>query len=67
MQQMRCDTVAEGVVEAVKDVGVSLPVVVRLEGTNVERGREILNESKLNFIVAEGMADAAQKVVAATS
>lgn len=64
---MRCDTVAEGVVQAVRDVGVSLPVVVRLEGTNVERGREILNESKLNFIVAEGMADAARKVVAAAS
>ncbi len=64
---MRCDTVAEGVVEAVKDVGVSLPVVVRLQGTNVERGRDILNESNLNFIVAEGMADAARKVVAAAS
>jgi succinyl-CoA synthetase beta subunit len=64
---MRCDTVAEGVVQAVRDVGVSLPVVVRLEGTNVERGREILNESNLNFIVAEGMADAARKVVEAAS
>ena len=62
---MRCDTVAEGVVEAVKDVGVDLPVVVRLEGTNVERGKEILNSSSLNFIVADGMGDAAQKVVAA--
>jgi succinyl-CoA synthetase beta subunit len=60
---MRCDTVAEGVVQAVKDVGVELPVVVRLEGTNVENGREILNSSGLNFIVAEGMGDAAQKVV----
>ena len=64
---MRCDTVAEGVVQAVRDVGVSLPVVVRLEGTNVERGREILNESNLNFIVADGMADAARKVVEAAS
>lgn len=62
---MRCDTVAEGVVQAVQDVGVDLPVVVRLEGTNVERGREILNSSNLDFIVAEGMADAAKKVVAA--
>jgi succinyl-CoA synthetase beta subunit len=62
---MRCDTVAEGVVQAVRDVGVSLPVVVRLEGTNVDRGREILSDSGLNFIVAKGMADAAQKVVAA--
>jgi succinyl-CoA synthetase beta subunit len=62
---MRCDTVAEGVVQAVQDVGVELPVVVRLEGTNVERGREILNESSLDCIVAEGMGDAAEKVVAA--
>ncbi len=62
---MRCDTVAEGVVQAVQDVGVELPVVVRLEGTNVDRGREILNSSSLDFIVAEGMGDAARKVVAA--
>jgi succinyl-CoA synthetase beta subunit len=62
---MRCDTVAEGVVQAVEDVGVELPVVVRLEGTNVDRGREILNSSSLDFIVAEGMGDAARKVVAA--
>ncbi len=64
---MRCDTVAEGVVEAVKEVGATFPVVVRLEGTNVERGREILNQASLNFIVAGGMADAAQKVVAAAA
>lgn len=62
---MRCDTVAEGVVQAVQDVGVELPVVVRLEGTNVEQGREILNSSTLDFIVADGMGDAARKVVAA--
>jgi len=62
---MRCDTVAEGVVQAVKDIGVKLPVVVRLEGTNVERGREILQQSSLNFVVADGMADAARKVVEA--
>ena len=59
---MRCDTVAEGVVQAFCDMGVDVPVVVRLEGTNVERGRAILRESQLNFTVAEGMADAAQKV-----
>jgi succinyl-CoA synthetase beta subunit len=64
---MRCDTVAEGVVQAVKDVGATFPVVVRLEGTNVERGREILNQASLNFIVADGMADAARKVVAAAA
>ncbi|UCF38017.1 MAG: ADP-forming succinate--CoA ligase subunit beta [Acidobacteriota bacterium] len=62
---MRCDTVAEGVVKAVQDVGVALPVVVRLEGTNVERGKEILSSSRMNFIVADGMGDAAKKVVAA--
>ncbi len=64
---MRCDIVASGVVEAVKEVGVKVPVVVRLEGTNVEQGKEILRTSGLNFQVAEGMADAAQKVVAAAS
>jgi succinyl-CoA synthetase beta subunit len=62
---MRCDVVAEGVVAAAKAVGVEVPVVVRLEGTNVERGRQILLESGLKFEVADGMADAARKVVAA--
>ncbi len=62
---MRCDIVADGVVQAVKDVGVNVPVVVRLEGTNVEQGRDILQNSGLNFEVAKGMADAAEKVVAA--
>jgi len=64
---MRCDIVANGVVQAVKEVGVQVPVVVRLEGTNVEQGREILQSSGLNFQVASGMADAAQKVCAAAS
>ncbi len=64
---MRCDTVAEGVVLAFREVGVQFPVVVRLEGTNVEQGRQILAEAKLNFQVADGMADAAEKVVAAAS
>jgi succinyl-CoA synthetase beta subunit len=64
---MRCDVVAEGVVSAVKDVGVKIPVVVRLEGTNVEKGREILEASGLNFQVAQGMADAARKVCAAVA
>jgi len=62
---MRCDVVAEGVVAAAREVGVKVPVVVRLEGTNVERGREILKESGLAFLVADGMGDAAKKVVAA--
>ena len=63
---MRCDVVASGVVEAAKAIGIQVPVVVRLEGTNVEQGQEILRKSGLNFIVAEGMKDAAEKVVAAT-
>jgi len=62
---VRCDVVAEGVVQAVKEVGVQVPVVVRLEGTNVEKGREILKESGLDFLVATDMADAARKVVQA--
>jgi succinyl-CoA synthetase beta subunit len=63
---MRCDVVASGVVEAAKAIGVQIPIVVRLEGTNVEQGQEILRNSGLNFIVADGMKDAAEKVVAAT-
>src|SRR5438034_3428341 len=62
---MRCDVVASGVVEAARAIGVKVPVVVRLEGTNVEQGQEILRNSGLNFIVADGMKDAAVKVVAA--
>ncbi len=62
---VRCDVVAEGVVQAVKEVGLKVPVVVRLEGTNVEKGREILKDSGLDFLVATDMADAARKVVQA--
>ena len=61
---MRCDIVANGVVAAVKSLGIEVPVVVRLEGTNVELGQQILRESGLNFTVAQGMEDAAEKVVA---
>jgi succinyl-CoA synthetase beta subunit len=61
---MRCDIVASGVVEAARSMGVTVPMVVRLEGTNVERGQEILRTSGLKFTVAEGMKDAAEKVVA---
>jgi len=64
---MRCDIVASGAVEAAKAIGVNVPVVVRLEGTNVEQGQEILRNSGLNFIVADGMKDAAEKVVAAAN
>ncbi len=62
---LRVDTLANGVVEAANKTKITLPVVLRLEGTNVEQGREILKNSGLNFIVAETMKDAAEKVVAA--
>ena len=62
---MRCDVVAEGVVAAARKVGVQVPVVVRLEGTNVEKGKQILLDSGLAFEVADGMRDAAEKVVRA--
>jgi len=62
---LRVDTLAKGVVEAANKTKIQLPVVLRLEGTNVEQGREILQQSGLNFIVAETMKDAAEKVVAA--
>ncbi len=61
---MRCDIVAQGVVEAARSMGIRIPVVVRLEGTNVEQGQEILRGSGLQFTVADGMKDAAEKVVA---
>ena len=62
---LRCDLLATGVVEAVRTVGVQVPVVVRMEGTNVAEGRRILADANLEFIVAEGMQDAAAKAVAA--
>ncbi len=62
---MRCDTIAEGVVAAVKEVGLEVPLVVRLEGTNVEKGKQIINESGLNVIAADDLDDAAQKIVKA--
>lgn len=62
---MRCDVIAEGLVNAAKEVSLSVPLVVRLEGTNVERGREILNHSGIAVINATTMADAAEKVAAA--
>jgi succinyl-CoA synthetase beta subunit len=60
---LRCDTLASGVVNAARDLQIQLPIVVRMEGTNVERGRKILLESGLNFTVGADMADAAEKVV----
>ena len=62
---MRCDIIADGVVEAVREVGLSVPLVVRLEGTNVDKGIDIINRSGLNVIAAENLGDAARKIVAA--
>jgi succinyl-CoA synthetase beta subunit len=64
---MKCDVIAEGVIAAVKDVGLKVPLVVRLEGTNVELGKKIINESGLNVISAEDLDDAAQKIVKAVN
>ena len=62
----RCDIIAEGVVAATREAGIKVPLVVRLEGTNVEQGRHILGASGLAIIAAEGLADAAEKIVTAT-
>ena len=62
---VRCDLIAEGIIKAVRGTGVDVPVVVRLEGTNGERGRQLLAESGLAVIPAESLADAAEKAVAA--
>jgi succinyl-CoA synthetase beta subunit len=62
---MKCDVIAEGIINAAKTVKLSVPLVVRLEGTNVERGKQLLKESGLALIAADDLADAAQKVVAA--
>jgi len=64
---VRCDLIAEGIISAVKEVGVSVPVVVRLEGTNVDKGRELLANSGLDIIAAEDLTDAAKKAVAAAA
>jgi succinyl-CoA synthetase beta subunit len=62
---MKCDVIANGVVSAAKSIGLNIPLVVRLEGTNVELGRQILNESELAIISATDMADGATKVIEA--
>ena len=64
---MRCDVIAEGIINAAKTVKLSVPLVVRLEGTNVERGKELLKESGIELIAADDLADAAQKAVAAAA
>ncbi|MDQ3221419.1 MAG: ADP-forming succinate--CoA ligase subunit beta, partial [Acidobacteriota bacterium] len=64
---VRCDMVANGVVSAAKNLGMSIPIVARLEGTNVEEGRRVLRDSGINILTAEGMRDAAEKVVSAAN
>src|SRR5687768_18531109 len=61
---LRCDILAEGVIAAVRDLGVKVPIVIRMEGTNVEEGKRMLKESGLNFATADSMGEAADKVVA---
>ena len=62
---VRCDLIAEGVISAVKEVGIKVPVVVRLEGTNVDAGKQMLAQSGLDILSADNLADAAEKVVSA--
>lgn len=64
---MKCDIIAEGVITAAKQVGLAVPLVVRLEGTNVELGKQLLNDSGLNIVAADSMADGAQKIVGLVS
>ena len=63
---MRCDIIAEGVIAAVEEVGLSVPLVVRLEGTNVELGKRMLDESGLDLVSATDMKDGAQKILELT-
>ena len=62
---MKCDVIAEGVIAAARELSLAVPLVVRLEGTNVEKGKKLLAESGLKITPADGLTDAAQKVVAA--
>ena len=64
---MQCDVIANGIIEAVEQVDLTVPLVVRLEGTNVELGKQILAESGLNLIAADGLSEAAQKAVQAVA
>ncbi|MEK7772717.1 MAG: succinate--CoA ligase subunit beta, partial [Deltaproteobacteria bacterium] len=63
---MRCDIIAEGIIAAAKDVGIKVPLVVRLQGTNVDQGRKLLAESGLNILTAERMDEAAELAVKAS-
>ena len=64
---MRCDIIADGVISAARELGLKVPLVVRLEGTNVEEGKIMMSESGLDIIAADNLADAAEKVVAAVN
>jgi succinyl-CoA synthetase beta subunit len=64
---VRCDDIARGIISAIKEVGVEVPVIVRLEGTNVKKGRELLADSGLDIISAENLTDAAKKAVSAVA
>jgi succinyl-CoA synthetase beta subunit len=64
---VRCDDIAKGIISAVKEVGVKVPVIVRLEGTNVDKGRELLAGSDLDIISADNLTDAAKKSVSAVA
>ena len=61
---VRCDLIAQGIISAIQEIGLKVPVVVRLQGNNAEIARDILAESKLNIITAKGLTDAAKKIVA---
>jgi succinyl-CoA synthetase beta subunit len=63
---MRCDVIAAGIVAAVKNVGLGVPLVVRLEGTNVEEGKRLLRESGLDLVAADSLKDGAEKIVGLT-
>ena len=62
---MRCDVIAAGIIDAAREIGVTVPLVVRLQGTNVEQGKALLSESGLSITAADTIADAAQKIVQA--
>jgi succinyl-CoA synthetase beta subunit len=64
---VRCDLIAEGIIQAVKEINISVPVVARLEGTNVEKGKALLAQSGLAIMAADDLTDAARKVVAAAA
>jgi succinyl-CoA synthetase beta subunit len=64
---LRCDVLAQGVIAAVKELGVPVPIVIRMEGTNVEEGKRMLRESGLNFTTVDSMGEAAERVVALAS